>query len=125
MSTFQEQQIKEARANIARHEAAEKARIANLIEESSASTRAFVAEREAAERKAEQERERALVERERARIAAEQDRCRQQARAAWIGDDASFEAAWPRIWSEYQRDQAQRAIEAGRASIGVRLRSVF
>jgi hypothetical protein len=125
MSAFQEQQIAEARENIRRHEEAERARIARLVKEASVSTNAFIAAREAAEQQAEAERERAQQERERARIAAEQEHCRRQARAAWIGTDAEFEAAWPRIWSDYQIEQAQRAIEAGRALISARTRQVF
>src|SRR5215213_4655865 len=115
MPTFQEQQIREARAAIARAEEAERERIAAIVEAASVSTNKFIAERDAEQARVEAEREQARVERERARIEAEQERCRRAARAGWAGDDASFAAAWPSIWADYQREQAQRAIEAQRA----------
>ena len=120
-----DQYMAEIRKNIADAEQREKERIALIVERANASVNAAAEAREAAERPAEQERERANTERERARIEAEQERCRRAARSGWAGDDASFAAAWPQIWIDYQREQAQRAIDAQRAAIDVRLRHVF
>jgi hypothetical protein len=68
------------------------------------------AEKKAAEEKRSEEQQNALVE---AKIAA----FRQQARGAWIGDQASFDRAWPRLMEEWQIDQVRATMDRNMAEV--------
>ncbi len=44
-----------------------------------------------------------------------------QVRGAWIGDDTSFDAAWPRILEDFRIDQARSAIDANTMRLRAKL----
>lgn len=85
--------LEQARANIAAHEAAEKARIDAIVEKANRGANALAAERAAQERDAEQAREAARQAREAQRLQAERDDAERQYTSAG-GDPAGFDAWW-------------------------------
>src|SRR5215207_6717542 len=108
--SFQDDQIQQARENIARAKQTEQKRIAKLVEEASVSTNAWAAEQEAERARIEQERERKRQEREQQREAAAREAF-QSSYEAVGGDPALFEEMYRRHRSE----EAARAIEVTRA----------
>ena len=56
-----------------------------------------------------------------ARIDAQIAAYKAQARGAWIGDQASFDAAWPDLLRQWQIDQARAAMEADKAAVRARM----
>ncbi|HEY3230519.1 MAG TPA: hypothetical protein VGJ87_14950 [Roseiflexaceae bacterium] len=108
---FQDDYMNEIRANIARAEQAEKERIAKIVEVANADVNRHAAEREAAERAAEQEREAAQQEREQQRIEAAREQYRQAIRTTWMGTDAEFDEAFPGLWKRHQKEQARQDLE--------------
>lgn len=120
-----ERQLAEARANLAAHQEQERARIQAIVEQTNAGVNLAHEERQRQEQAAEREREQALQAREQARLQAEEEAYRRQARAAFIGTDADFDAAWPELWASYQRDEARRRMEANAIVMGARVRRAF
>jgi hypothetical protein len=49
------------------------------------------------------------------------DAYRQQVRGAWIGDDTSFEAAWPTLLQQWRIDQARAAVDSTLAAVRARV----
>jgi hypothetical protein len=64
-----------------------------------------------------------------ARIDAENtakiDAYRQQVRGAWIGDDTSFDEAWPTLLQQWRIDQARAAVNSTLASVRARMMTDF
>jgi hypothetical protein len=102
-----EQEVAEIRANIAAAEQREKDRIQRIVDKASKQTEAWAAERDAAERKAEQEREAAWKAREQAKVEA----AREAFRSAYLvagGDESLFDEAYRR----HRLAEAERQIAA-------------
>jgi hypothetical protein len=51
------------------------------------------------------------------------DDYRKQARGAWIGDSASFDAAWPRLLEQWQIDQVNATMDRTMAEVRARMGS--
>jgi hypothetical protein len=74
--------------------------------------------RNAAERKAkEAEQEKQNQAREQARHNAQIAEYKELARGAWIGDQASFDLAWPELLRRWQIAQVEQATDSNRARI--------
>jgi hypothetical protein len=56
-----------------------------------------------------------------ARIDAQIADYKTKARAAWLGDQASFDSAWPDILRQWQIDQARATMDAAHAAVRARL----
>ena len=102
--------IIQARRNVAAHQEAERQRIAAIVEKASASTRVFAAEQDKAQQEAAQAQERAIAERAAARAQAERDEAERQYLEAG-GDAASFDTWWVierqrRVSETLERQQA-------------------
>jgi hypothetical protein len=73
-----------------------------------------LAEKKAAEEKRIQAQQDAQIE---AKIVA----FKQQARGAWIGDQASFDAAWPTLLKQWQIDQVNATLDRTKAEVRARM----
>lgn len=73
--------------------------------------------RDAARKQEQAEDERKHAEREAQRVEAVKAEYRKQARAAFPGNDAEFEAAWPDMWRQYQVEQTRQSIANARAGV--------
>jgi hypothetical protein len=111
--------IAEARANIAAHEAAEKARIDKLVREASKSTEIWAAQQALEQRQREQAQEAAIVERERQKEAAQREDAERRYLNAG-GLPADFDAWYvtecQRMVTERIADQRRRAELSYRSS---------
>ena len=101
--TTLEDDAKQARANIAAHEEAERQRIAAIVDKASASTRVFAAEQDKAQQEATQAQERAIAQRAAARAEAERADAQRQYLLAG-GEPEGFDA-----W--YTVEKARRVSE--------------
>ena len=102
--------IIQARRNVAAHQEAERQRIAAIVEKASASTRVFAAEQDKAQQEATQAQERAIAERAAARAQAERAEAEQQFLNAG-GAPEGFDTWWVierqrRVSETLERQQA-------------------
>jgi hypothetical protein len=82
--------------------------------------------RNVAERKAKAAAQQKLLdEQEQARVDALIAAYKEQARGAWIGDDASFDRAWPKMLEQWQIETAQRAMTEQYAAVRARIGNAF
>jgi hypothetical protein len=107
----------EVRENIRRAEEADRMRLAAIVEQANADVNKRWEARQAAERQAELEQQRAAEQREKDRLAQIEADARQQARLAWIGSEEAFTAAWPQMWAQYQIGKAAQALKDGQTAI--------
>lgn len=120
-----DQDVIDARKSIVEHQQHEQMQLEQRVREASKSSDAWYAEQQRQEQDAEAAREKAHQEREQARIQAEMDSYRRQARAVFIGTDQDFDATFPHLWADYQRDEAQRKVEAQRVAMRHHLQKTF
>jgi hypothetical protein len=107
--------IRQARANIADAKQAEQERIDRALREATASTDAFVAQRDAAQQAAEQAQAQAMAERAQ-RLEADARAAFQRSYLAAGGDMADFETAYHQHRQEATRHQMQAQQRAARES---------
>ena len=112
--------IIQARANIAAHEEAERQRIAAIVDKASASTRVFAAEQDKAQQEATQAQERAIAERAAARAQAERAEAQRQYLEA--GGDAAEFSAW---WAIERQRRVSETLERQQAAARHIYRSTF